>query len=813
AAAPTPGPTPDSSPAAEPLAPIDDDWIDSEIDSPSVEIFADANADAKSDVRAAEAAPADTRLADTRLAETAPASAAAADRLRPRGVIRPVALRPEDRAKNDLIASVTPADVDQARAKGHKKRVRRVIACLVGMFVLIGGAAWGVWNFTPLRSTIDALISYDGLDRLAPEEATAFRNRQNEAIVSEQVRQNAVSSLPPEIKSPGFLSDGRQTLDAIVRDPKVRWPADQPTVLRLRVRSGDKENDIARLRALANTLVASADGIRAQIGDLRDRIGEDLQQAGQRKVQLADLNDQLQALQQARASRPELKNLSELNAEFLAAEPALTAIKSRRQELEATVERLSKPIAARPASAPNVDPIAADEELTKLSGELGKLQQSVVRPENTPVGADARKKLDESIATFQHDLSSAQKLRSSPELAAYVEAANRAFGEYRQLIDIFIRYQENQLTQLSELKSKLSDSMQAHAQELIAKDTELKKLKDDLAIRTRQYNAAMASGYGDEARKSELELRLLKVKVAEREDRLKNDSVSGETMQGLQGVIDGIEKDRRNGRRQFDERLTAMQADFMKNAPAVEKLPAEQKKLAEGIESKLAAVNEARRAYNAAAEQAQAEQAKAESASAEQTAALRLKIAARRQDVLAAAQARQAENDEATRREQLTSGQSELTAIRQQEQAAQVRLANAAAAIEAQEKQRRTVAQSDTERQAKVATRDDVEKRLREVQSSIAMRQAQLARLIVPDRKVEVINIDDKDRRPLYLAGAVSLIVLLLGLPILLDLLALAREAHPHEPPSRRDNESGEGFEPVIVEDAPRKALPEPASV
>lgn len=764
----------------------------------------------KADGKTAEQA--DTPLFDDVDARPAAATmtselAVPADRFRPRGTIR--AALPAGDAR---VASVTPADVDLARSQRHKKRVRRVIACLVGMVVLIGGAAWGVYYFTPLRSTVDALISYEGLDRLGLDEAAQFRVRQNETLVSEPVRQTAVQALPPSITA-GFLSDGRGMIEAIDRDAKVRWPADQKTVLRLRVRSDDKENDIARLRALANTLVATADADRDRINELRNRNTDDQNQAGQRKVQLADLNDQLQALQQATNSRPEVRNLSELNAEFLAAEPALTGIKSKRQELEATVDRLGKP-AAKPESGPAVDPVAADEELAKLAGELNELTQPVARPENTAAGAEARKTLDESIATFQQDLASAQKMQNSPELTAYVDAANRAFTEYRTLIDIFIRYQENQLTQLSELKTKLSDSMQAQAQELIAKDTELKKLKDRLGILTRQYNAAVGQGMEEKVRESDLALRLMKVKVAEREDQLTNNSVSGEAIKGLQNVIDGIEKDRRNGRRQFDERLTAMQTEFMRNAPAVEKLPAEQKALAEGIEGKLTAVNEARRAYNAAAETAQAEQAKKEAASAEQAAALRMKIAARRQDVLAAAQARQAENDEATRKQLLATAQADLAGVRQQEQSAQERVVAAANAIEQQEKQRRLSAQGDTERQARLAARDNVERELRTIQGTIATRQAQLARLIVPDRKVELNSYDDPDRRPLYAAGAGVLIVLLLGIPMLLDLLALAREAHPPEAGHVRDEDDDtEGFEPVIVEDAQRKALPEPASV
>ncbi|HEX8373554.1 MAG TPA: hypothetical protein VF606_00050, partial [Geminicoccaceae bacterium] len=229
-----------------------------------------------------------------------------------------------------------------------------------------------------------------------------------------------------------------------------------------------------------------------------------------------------------------------------------------------------------------------------------------------------------------------------------------------------------------------------------------------------------------------------------------------------------------------------------------------------------AAMNEARQATAAAEEKALAEQAKAEAAANEVAADLRTKIAARRQDVVAAARLRQSEQDETTRRQRLADAQAELTTVRQQELAATHRVTDAAAAIEAGEKQKRILAQSETDLRAKLAARDSVDKDLKAFQYSLADRSASLAKLVVPDRKVEVHSEDDPDRRGMIFATVAGTGVILLLIPILLDLMALARDgqqpyaARPQETYADPDN----GFEPLMPAEpaAEAKALPAPAS-
>ena len=742
---------------------------------------------------------------------------------RPRGTIRPVlpaeatyASQPGSLATPVSVAlPAGPTDAELIdRARLHKKRVRRVIACVLVMIVLIGGAAWGVLYFLPPTARVDALINFENLDRVSPEEQQLLRTRMNDLLTSESVRQDAITLKPASVDN-GFLASPKQVFDAIDRDPKIRWQ-DRSTLMRLRVHSLDKENDIARVRALGQAMVKTGDADRGKSGDLAAAVRNYSDQIARKNQELADLNDQIQALKQAKAGRPDAKDLSALNAEYLAAEQALTTIKSRRQELDASVERLKKPAVAAPSTGPAIDPITADQELASLTAELSRVQQAVIKP--TPVATEERKQLDAAFKELEEQLAAVQDQKANPALVAYANKIGRGFKQVRDMTEQLFRRQDGQRQRLADLKAKMSENLQALTQQRLENDAELKKLRDGVELLTRQFNAAMASGETEPAKKKELDLRVAQVKVAEAEDKYKNqdDPVYTPAIQSLQQFIDQQEAETRADRKNVEDRLVQLQSDFMRDAPDTGNLPADQKQLAENIQKKLTAMTEARRATAAAEEKALAEQAKTEEAANAAAADLRVKVAARRQDVLAAARARQAEQDETTRRQRLADAQAELTGVRQQELAAAHRLTDAQTSIESAERQKRVDAQGETDLNAKLAARDNVERDRRTAQYALAEKQSGQAKLIVPDREVEVHSADDPDRRPMVFATVAGTSVVLLLIPILLNLMALAREAQlPYAHlVAEIDVDAEEGFAPLMDDDAvhaDQKALPEPA--
>ena len=223
----------------------------------------------------------------------------------------------------------------------------------------------------------------------------------------------------------------------------------------------------------------------------------------------------------------------------------------------------------------------------------------------------------------------------------------------------------------------------------------------------------------------------------------------------------------------------------------------------------MTAVTDARQAYDQAMDKAQAQAARAESDGRDQAADIRKQIAARRADVLAAAEARRLQDDAATRQKKLETATAELADVRQQEQAALHRVSDAAAAIETAEKRQKAFAQSRADTEAKLAEKDKVEQGLKDAQTTANLRAAQYARLIVPDKSPEFHDYGDPDRRPLFAALAAGGLFLAGLIPAIVNMLALAHESHPQ--PTRPANPPGDGFEPLLPDDhAGQKALPEP---
>jgi hypothetical protein len=62
------------------------------------------------------------------------------------------------------------------------------------------------------------------------------------------------------------------------------------------------------------------------------------------------------------------------------------------------------------------------------------------------------------------------------------------------------------------------------------------------------------------------------------------DPVNNEVVNALQRILEQTEDDIQQDRKNIDQALSTAQENFLRNAPAVEKLPGEQKQLAEAIE-------------------------------------------------------------------------------------------------------------------------------------------------------------------------------------------------------------------------------------
>lgn len=707
-----------------------------------------------------------------------------AKQFRPRGQIRPVTQFPQHQQQPQAIPPFyRPGDDPESHAAARRRRIGRVFICLALMATLIPGALLAIHTQMPASARIDALVSFTGLDAQGEEAARQFRARQNDVLTSETTRQDAVTLLPKGIPY-GFLDGTDLIQKKLDKDLVKRWPAEQPSQMKLTMRSeGDKENDLARLRALTQALVNASQGDRTK----RDKLQQDVEQNTRAqqalKLKLDDIDGELLKLRELTRKQVSAEQLKALDLDYKQAEDELRAVKSHRQELEATIDRLQREALA-PATAPAaaVDVAKADAELSKLNEQLAELQKqnNAVKSAVDEKASAARKQLDAVIAQFDADLQTAQKLKDNPELQQYVEAVNRQFKQTRELTEQLIRRQETQRTRLSELKQRLSDKITARTKDLLEKDGELKRLNDSLAMAQRQLNAANAEGAGTPEEKAKLEgdIQLTRTLIGAREDLYKNDPIYNEAIGGLQEMVDKTEQFIKDDRKQVDEMLAKAQEDFTKSAPAVEKLPAEQKALAEALDKKLAAVNEARKAYDATSDSAQAEQAKIELVIKEKMTGLEVEIASRKSALTAAAQQQQIEAADTERKLKITQAQTQLATIQQQEAKSQVKLDEKAKAVQDAVATNDAWRFSDTKRGELDLARADLDSKIKRITYALRDSQNEMAQLIVPDAKFELVPYDIADQRPMLMTAIGGGLFALLLLPLCWNLVLLSRDAH-----------------------------------
>ncbi len=728
-----------------------------------------------------------------------------AGRFRPRGAISALESFPQANLPPTYRKEDDPIYVAQLR----RGRIRSVLFCFLAMFLLLGGVVYGVQHFVPVYSKLVAAITYDGLAKLEVERARNFKHGMNVVLSDENIRLNALAELGPEWEQKkGFLADTQRTVEALVRTPGERWPAAQPNQMHLIVMSRDKEDDLARLRALAKAVVKSSEDNVRRVARLREESREDEAQIQALDVRLKAVVQEIEELRAVGEARPDGTKMDEVEARRKAAETELKAARTARLDLEAAIELLEKQSTAELAPSPEADLSKADEELGQLTAQLEAIQKQSesLKASAASRNVEARKAMDAVINQFQADVENAQKLKDSPELVAYVDGAKRYFSKTRQLTDALIRKQEILQTRLSETKEILAKRMEERTRELLDKDSDLKRLNDELAMFVRQQNAAISQGLKEEADKLSLQMQQHRLLIATREDLFKNDMVHTEAISMLEQIIEQTKKSIQDDRRDIDATLTQEEQAFARNAPAVDKLPGQQKELAVSIEKRLAAVTEARRAYAAAADAAEAEQAKAEAESKEKIANIQLEIRARKQMIEAAAREKQAVVAEENRKKRLGDRRAELTAAIEKEKQGKALLDSFTAEKERMEEHRRRLVQNDELFLAKNSSKDDLDRQIRSLRFRVEEKQKQIASVIVPDPKVDIQNFDSPDRRTLYTGLGVGAVFLLMSIPIAYNLRLISRDSHHPAPAPSADPEATaaktNGFTPIFNDPA-----------
>jgi hypothetical protein len=228
--------------------------------------------------------------------------------------------------------------------------------------------------------------------------------------------------------------------------------------------------------------------------------------------------------------------------------------------------------------------------------------------------------------------------------------------------------------------------------------------------------------------------------------------------------------------------LEDQQKDFAQLTPSVEKLPAEQKQLAEDLGKKLAALNEARKNDSQAIDDSQAMALEAMADMQKQRNELQTQIEARRAALASANQQTLAQqNDQllAQRKAAVDAKQKELAGLTKAE-------SDARAALDAKEKEHRAAMASVEEVQASgerlvkdTNDKDAIDHLLKEKQDELEAKTAQLARMVEPieptEADVRILGKDDP--RLKYMLGSGGAILVLFTFWILLTLHGANRDA------------------------------------
>jgi pSer/pThr/pTyr-binding forkhead associated (FHA) protein len=712
----------------------------------------------------------------------------------------------------------------------RRARLRRVPILLVAMLVLIGAAGGGIYYFWPVKTRMEASVMFKNFDGMTTREQRKFQSDQRDALSNEATRSSALLHLKQmnEAASGGFLSDIVAYSKAFTANPaNADWPESRKGVFAIRYEGQDEANDPARLQAIAwaifnnnRALLDDAARTRASIDSLKADVAA-------KEAALAELAARIQkerAFGEAAGDAAQ-RELS-LKDETAKLEKAWSDARAAVKNAETDLARLQEELKATPTTAPSgkVDP-ATDQQFIAMNKKLAELTAKIDATKSSQAehAAEARKGLDSAMDEFQKQITSAQDvMKDNPQLKAYVEAAQKLQESTRNLIDDLIQRQQKSLTALTDLKQRLNEKMDSKRSEAWANDEELKSLRERYEITQRQYNAAVSSKLKKESENLKAELELVNSLIKSRQELLGNDPLYADAIAQLQLTIDTQTKDIDADRKRTDEMLEEQQKNFADLTPSVEKLPAEQKQLAEDLGKKLAAINDARKGYakaiddsNAQAQQAMADMQKERTELQKQIDERRVALASANQQTLTQ------QNDQlmSQRKAAVEAKQKEVASLTSAE-------AEAHAAYDAKDKEHRAalatveeVRLSGERLQKAIDDKDAIDRQYKENKDNLELKQRQLARMVEPveptEADVRIIGKDDPRLKYTLASGGAILVIFTIW--ILLTLHGANRDAmyygyvaddfepHPELPPAANGNGNGkhspteEEREPAVV--------------
>lgn len=507
-------------------------------------------------------------------------------------------------AKARRSAAVAPSASPDFSYSAKRPKRRIGIRVLIGaMIVMMGLAGVLGYKLTPVKSTVQAKVTYTNLSQSSQFDQGKFKREQEAVLNGEIVRQQAIAALQTQSPGthPGLLGDAL-AFDRMTHHPAL-WPENSNWMV-LQWDSVDPEGDKKRLAALLSAFYSENKNLIDQAARKRSELDAFQAELDKQIARQKELGTQIRTIQESASDAPGASQIAELEQQAVQLSDAWKQLGDNVKALKIELERLAPggetldatPVVLVPGGDPQKDPFVQQwrEDLKALQA---KIDQAKSRGGDDSAEL-ARKGLDDALAKFQDQLTAAQAAAGgNPALDAYVKAAEKLQSMTKQLTSELLARQKVQYERLTELKRGLEEQMQTKRDELYGKDPELQKLTDDLSLARRQANGAAASGLEAEAARFQAESVRLAGAVEARRTALGQDPVLRKFHDEVQLMITASARSMEDDRKLLDVQMSDVQTVFSEASAGVQKLPAEQKALADALAARKDELLEARRAY------------------------------------------------------------------------------------------------------------------------------------------------------------------------------------------------------------------------
>jgi chromosome segregation ATPase len=280
----------------------------------------------------------------------------------------------------------------------------------------------------------------------------------------------------------------------------------------------------------------------------------------------------------------------------------------------------------------------------------------------------------------------------------------------------------------------------------------------------------------NETDQKKAEVDLLRTMIKARQDLLPPDPFFARTIQSIQEIIDSTRKNIDEDRTRTEQQLAALQRTFTQNQN-VQRLPQEQKQLADQLQDQLSKINDARKLYNNAVDAGAADQDAAQRAD---ITAMQEAIEARRKQLADENLQKLQGQQEQTRLTAINAKQDELTKLKEAETAAQDAYFAKNDELRTAQTKLKDATSNDNALDEAQRKKSQIESTLQAGNQSLRLKQ-EMANMAIepikPNINTDITQTREEDRRLLFTLLSGGTIMVFFFVLILWNVHALSMEA------------------------------------